>query len=742
MKGTQSNVVGLFVMEHLPSIIWFKDCVNYSLSIVGDKGVDLGKLETVKLPIPPGFVIPAHVFSHALSPSQKDQIEHLFSQIDDKNPEKLHQISTQIIEIIDHLEIDQEVATEIAQAYEKLGPNTFVAVRSSKTQTRLPDLHATFFNIKGDANVIHTVKKTWAALFQPKMLLTLFENLISPTQISQAVVVQRMTESKVAGVAYSKNPDNQNKRTVVIDAIWGIGEYLNDHMMQADRYEIEKDSWEIIQQNRHAQDMELVRKVTSTQEIPIPDSRKFSPKLNSTELKKLAQLAIKIQQFLFFPQRIEWSLENDQFYILQTEQLMEKVGDPDDNFITQIGTMRPTLYGSSVHPGLISGKVRICRTPEEYAQIQSGEILVTDKLNLLNVEHLRKAAGIVADQAFFPRDVQSLGIPCIGSTHFGSHIFKNGQLITIFGQQGVVYDGSLQYRDQKSSSERTRTTLHTKLYLSTGEPANIKTMELHQIAGIGLLRAEYLVAQIGLHPKHAIRQRKEHLFIHKLAEGIKTVCQTVHPKPVYYRFLDMTSDELRQLEGGTEYEQTEKNPAIGYRGAFRYLTDLASFNLELEAIKMLKHEGYDNLHVMIPFIRSIEELVLLKSHMEKRGLKQSHHFQIWMMVDTPAVAIELDTFLSHGVDGITIGAKDLKMLLLGLDSDISNEFSVSYDHSPGFRTIIKMVIESAQKYQRPVIFCEHNLDQELIEFLVHSHVEGISVNAKQIPYLLRMLREN
>lgn len=729
-------------MEYLPSIIWFKDCGNYSFNVVGEKGLDLGKLHSAQLPIPPGFVIPAHVFSQLLTDQAKSQIEHAFAQLDDKHPEKLARVSNQITEIIKHLPVPDQLAHQIAQNYERLGAHSFVAIRSSKTHSKLPNIHATYLNIKGDANVIEHVKHAFADLFQPKVLASLLENLISPTQISQAVVIQRMTESKVAGVAYSKNPDNQNKRTVVIDAIWGLGEYLQEQLSHADRYEVEKDSWEIVQQHRHAQDKELVRKIGSTQEVSIPDSRKFSPKLNSNELKRLAQLAIKVQQFLFFPQRIEWSLENDQFFILQTQQLMERASNPDESLVSQTGTMRPILYGSSAHPGLISGKVRICHSPQEYAHLQTGEILVTEKLSLHHLELLRKVAAVITDHSLFPRDVQSLGIPCIGNTHFGSHILKNGQTITVYGQQGVIYEGALHFSTHEKTPTHPLSPFNTKLYLSTGEPNTLTDTKLELVAGVGLLRAEYLVAQIGIHPKQAIHHHKEHLFIHQLTQGIKAVCQGVHPKPVYYRFLDMTSAELRKLEGGEQYEPHEKNPALGYRGAFRYLTDTSSFDLELQALKSLKDEGYDNLHVMIPFVRSIEEFILLKSHMEKRGLKQSSHFQIWMMVDVPSTALDLELFLAHGIDGVTIGSKDLKMLLLGLDPQASLDFSVSYDKVPSFKTLLKMIVESAKKYHKPVIFCEQNLDQDLVEFLVHAQVEGISVNAKQIPYVSKMLEKS
>ncbi len=728
-------------MEHLPTIIWFKHCTDFPLSQIGEKGVNLGKLELEGLPIPPGFVIPSGVFAHLLTPS-KEHLEHIFAQVDSTNPQQLGHVSQQIHQLIQHIHIEDEIAQAIIEGYENLGNNAFVAIRSSKSDSQLPDIHDTYFNIQGDANVLEYVKRVWAQLYQPKMLLYLFEHLRSPADIAQAIVVQRMTESKVAGLAYSRNPDNQNKRTVVIDAVWGLGDHLRNHPQDADRYEVEKDTLQVIQQQRHAQDTELIRRLGKTHETPIPDSRKFSPKLSSQELKQLATLAVHIQQKLFYPQQVEWALEAGKFYLLQTQPLMEKVVDPHHSLTAQTGTMRPILFGSSAHPGLISGKVKLCPTPAQYTSVLNGEICVTHKLNTHHLEALRKAAAIIVDEAVFPRDVQHLGIPCIGNTHFGTHTLKNGQQITVYGQQGIVYEGTLRFSQESGDALHEVKPYTTRLYLALNHPDELSTIEQQLYAGVGLLRAEQIVEQIGLHPKFAIHQQKEQFFVHQLAQQIQTVCKAVHPKPVYYRFLNMTSDVLKKLHGGAEYEPTERNPELGYRGAFRNLTDTASFDLELEALRQLKQSGFDNLHVILPFARSVEEFVLLKSHLEKKGLQQSSHFQIWLSVDTPAAALTLEGFLSHGVDGVMIAAEDLHMLLFALDAKSATELSVSYHKAPAMKAIIKTIIAAAKKYQKPLLFGEYQLDSELVELLVHQQVEGICVTPKQIPYMTKLLKES
>jgi pyruvate,water dikinase len=165
-----------------------------------------------------------------------------------------------------------------------------------------------------------------------------------------------------------------------------------------------------------------------------------------------------------------------------------------------------------------------------------------------------------------------------------------------------------------------------------------------------------------------ISQNRGNEFIEKLAEGISAFTKAFHPRPVVYRTNDFKTNEYRALKGGEPYEETEENPMIGYRGASRYITDIETFKLELAAIKRVRAK-YNNLWVMIPFVRTVKELISTLEIMQNEGLKRSADFKMWMMVEVPSNIILLEKFIATGIDGISIGSNDLTQLTLGVDRD-------------------------------------------------------------------------
>jgi len=177
-----------------------------------------------------------------------------------------------------------------------------------------------------------------------------------------------------------------------------------------------------------------------------------------------------------------------------------------------------------------------------------------------------------------------------------------------------------------------------------------------------------MVAQIGEHPSYMISQNRGNEFVDKLAQGLSTFAKAFYPRQVVYRTNDFKTNEYRALKGGEKYEEVEENPMLGYRGASRYITDVDTFKLELQAIKKVR-EKYKNLWIMIPFIRTVDELAQTVKIMDAEGLKRSESFKIWMMVEVPSNIILLDKFIAVGIDGISIGSNDLTQLTLGVDRD-------------------------------------------------------------------------
>jgi pyruvate,water dikinase len=239
-----------------------------------------------------------------------------------------------------------------------------------------------------------------------------------------------------------------------------------------------------------------------------------------------------------------------------------------------------------------------------------------------------------------------------------------------------------------------------------------------------------MIADIGVHPKAFIKKKTEHLFVHKLYQNLLKFAKGFSPKPVIYRATDFKTNEYRHLKNGANFEPQEENPMLGYRGAYRYISDPQTFILELEAIKKVYQDGFDNLHIMIPFVRLPWELIRIKELIEKSGLTNFKNFKIYMMVEVPATALTISEFLKIGVDGLSIGSNDLTMMLLGVDRDNSEVASLFDERNPIVLQVIKYIINEAKKYQVPVSICGQAPSDfpEMVEELVKDGINSISVN--------------
>jgi len=273
----------------------------------------------------------------------------------------------------------------------------------------------------------------------------------------------------------------------------------------------------------------------------------------------------------------------------------------------------------------------------------------------------------------------------------------------------------------------------TKLLVNLAQPELADRVAARDVDGVGLLRAEFMVAQIGEHPSYMISQNRGNEFVDKLAQGITAFARAFYPRQVVYRTNDFKTNEYRALKGGEQYEEVEENPMLGYRGASRYITDVDTFKLELAAIKKVR-QNYNNLWVMIPFVRTIDEMARTVKIMESEGLKRSEDFKLWMMVEVPSNIFLLEKFLAVGIDGISIGSNDLTQLILGIDRD-STKLAAIFDERD---EAVLMALERAIKVSKSMGVTSSICGQapsvypELTEKLVEWGITSVSVSPDMI----------
>jgi pyruvate,water dikinase len=406
--------------------------------------------------------------------------------------------------------------------------------------------------------------------------------------------------------------------------------------------------------------------------------------------------------------------------------------------------------GMAASPGYGSGKVRIIHTAKEINKVKQGEILVTEMTNPDFVPAMRRASAIITDKGGATSHAaivsRELGIPAIVGTSVATTMLKTGEIVTVNGYKGKVYSGdhAAKLRDarpEQDYSEYKNTRTATKVYVNLGEPEQAPEVAKMGVDGIGLLRAEFMIAEIGKHPKKFIEEGKGKQFTNKLVEKLEVFVKAFEGKPVIYRATDFKTNEYRSLKGGEKYEGEEANPLIGYRGVYRYLDDPDVFKLEIDALKIIRNKkGYKNLHLMLPFVHTVEELKEVKKLLSTYGLTRAGSFELYLMVEIPSNVIMLEQFIDAGIDGISIGSNDLTMLILGIDRDNEKVASVYDERNPAVLWALEKAITTAKKHNIKSSICGQAPSRypDLTRKLVSWGITSVSVSA-DVAYLTRKI---
>lgn len=755
-------------------IAWFSEIDKKDIPIAGGKGANLGEMTQAGLPIPPGFIVTATAYYDFLTESGLDKkIKLLLTNIDPENSKKLNALSKELEQDIIEEKIPEDIADDIKAAYRKLGEgknNTLVAVRSSATAEDLPDAsfagqQKTYLNITGEERVVKAVLKCWASLFEPRAIYYRTINKFDHMKVGIAVPVHKMIQSEKSGIMFTADPVTSDTTKVVIDAGWGIGEALVSGSVDPDHYIITKEPLKIENKEIKKQTWKIVRNPKGgDKHVSVPKDEQEVQKLTDEEIITLAGLAKKIEEHYGKPQDIEWGIENDKIYILQSRPIttLQKTEDGKQKTETQavekidegikVDKAEVLLRGAPASLGLASGPVKIIHKATEIDRILGGDVLVTEMTNPEFVPAMRRAVAIVTDTggrtshaAIVSRE---LGIPCVVGTGKATAILKTGAVITVDGARGLVYKGKINKQQTTDNQQQvtsgqtgggiTQTEIPitgTKVYVNLGEPQLAEKTAAMPVDGVGLLRAEFIIAGIGEHPRAMVKAGRSKEYVDRLAEGIRTICQAFHPRPVVYRATDFKTNEYRDLKGGAEFEPQEANPMIGYRGAMRYIKEPDLFKLELEAIKKVR-DGYDlkNLWLMIPFVRTLDEFSKIKQLVNQAGLKQNSDFKLWIMCEVPSTVILMDKFCEAGIDGVSIGSNDLTQLTLGCDRDnpaLAEEFD---ERDEAVEECLKHVIKTCRKYGIAVSICGQapSVYPEVTEFLVKAGTTSVSVTPDMI----------
>lgn len=752
---------------HQKYVVWFHEVDKHDIPQVGGKGANLGEMIQAKLPVPPGFIVTSYAYFSFLEKSHlKHKIEKHLEGLDYNDSQQLQHVSHMIQEDIKKAPVPADLAREIIEHYfllsegEEENNNSLlhklkklahahtipVAVRSSATAEDLPEAsfagqQDTYLNIRGEANLLTSVRAAWASLFNARAMFYRNDHGFDHFKVGIAIPVQKMVSSDASGVMFTIDPVTNDKKRVIIEGIYGLGELIVQGAVTPDHFEVVKDGMKIVDKKINTQHVYLPG--VGKREAKVPPAWQHKQKVTDEQVIGLASLGIKLEKHYYFPQDIEWAIEKGKLYIVQTRPIttIKKEGAEiaEKDTIKELKRLTKLVIGSGASPGVVSGPVTIIKSASQIHKIKEGDILVAEQTNPDFVPAMKKAAAIVTAKggrtshaAIVSRE---LGTPAVVGADRALSVLHDKMLVTVDGGEGIVYKGALpkelQTADKTPVSTVTIKTA-TKVYVNLAEVERAEAVAKLNVDGVGLLRAEFMLAGIGVHPKWVIAEKKQKDYIAKLSEQIAVFCKAFGDRPVVYRTTDFKTNEYKNLKHGASFEGQEENPMLGYRGAARYVGDEEVFELELAAIKTVRQKmGYKNLHVMIPFVRTPEQLLKTKRIMGSVGLLRSPSFKLWMMVEIPVNVISIEDFLEVGIDGVSIGSNDLTQLILGVDRD--NEKIAQYfsELNPAVQWALERTIKACHQAKVTCSLCGQAASDypDLVEKLVHWGITSVSVNA-------------
>ena len=626
----------------------------------------------------------------------------------------------------------------------------------------------TYLNVRGADKLVEAVRKCWASLFGARAIYYRQEQHFDHLRVGIAVVVQRMVQSKAAGVMFSIDPVTNDSTKIVIEGAYGLGEAVVSGSVTPDRYVVDKNSLTILEKAVARQDKMIAKVGDEDKWVDVPEADREKFKLSDREAIQLARYAKAIEEHYGFPQDMEWAIEGDKVYIVQSravttmkkiaaEQASEKASSEEAKPVQTVSVdqAKVLLQGLGASPGIASGAVRIVGDLKELYKVAEGDVLVTAMTSPDFVPAMKRAAAIVTDEGGMTCHAaivsRELGIPCIVGTRKATALLEDGEQVTVDARHGVVYQGTVALEEapkpvagaaQAVVSVAAPIVTGTKIYVNLAEPDLAEKVAAENVDGVGLLRAEFMIAGIGKHPKWLIKQGRQAEFVEALSRGLRKVCAAFGTRPVVYRATDFKTNEYKSLEGGAEFEPHEENPMIGYRGCFRYIKDPEVFRLELEAVKRVREQyGMHNLWLMIPVVRTVHEFKVCKELVEEAGLHRSRDFKLGIMCEVPSTVILAEEFCKAGADFFSIGSNDLTQLTLGVDRDnplVAEDFD---ERDPAVLRSIKQVIESCHKHGVKVSICGQapSVYREFAEKLVEYGIDSISVNPDVIDQTRRIV---
>jgi pyruvate,water dikinase len=793
--------------QRVQSIRWFEDIGIQDIPLVGGKNASLGEmyreLASQNVKVPNGFAITADAYREFLRETNLDgKIKEILQGLNTQDIENLRWRGRRVRQAILAASLPVNLEQDITDAYDRLSGGHHdlvdVAVRSSATAEDLPGAsfagqQETYLNVQGHQALLDACKRCFASLFTDRAISYRVDKGFDHFKIALSIGIQRMVRSDLAasGIMFSIDTETGFPDAVLINASYGLGENVVQGAVNPDEYYVFKPTLKrwfrpILQKILGTKEFKLVYDVGGSKmvkNVPVPPDHRARFAITDEEILTLARWACVIEDHYSMkkgrpsPMDMEWAKDGrtGELFILQarpeTVQSQKDRDTMETYHLTQRG--RVLVKGRSVGEKIASGPAHVIKSAQYLQEFKEGEVLVTDKTDPDWEPIMKRAAAIVTNRggrtchaAIVSRE---LGLPAVVGTEQGTEALKDGQVVTVSaaeGDVGVVYEGKLSFEINRVNLKGLQRP-KTKILMNVGNPDEAFGLSFIPNDGVGLTREEFIVStyikahplallNYGLLTDGAVKSEidritvgypdKPQFFVDKLAQGVAMIAAAFYPKDVIVRLSDFKSNEYANLIGGKQYEPTEENPMLGFRGASRYYDPRyrAGFALECHAMKKVRDEmGLTNVKLMIPFCRTVEEGRLVQAEMAKHGLTRGENgLEVYVMCEIPSNVILAEQF-AEIFDGFSIGSNDLTQLILGVDRDSEIVAHIFDERSQAVTSMIASVIKVAKAKGKKIGICGQAPSDypEFAKFLVEQGIDSISLNPDAVLKTTAMVLE-
>jgi len=731
------------------AIVRLDDVHGDDIETVGGKAASLGEMVAAGLPVPPAFVVTTGAYRSFL---EEAGIEgELFDAVDVATDDSraLAEAAERAQGLIRETPLPDSLREEILGAYDELGEDASVAVRSSATAEDLEGAsfagqQETFLNVTRP-DLLERVRDCWASLFTQRALYYRKEQGFDHASVDIAVVVQVMVDADKSGVLFTSHPST-GAPVVTIEAAWGLGEAVVSGAVTPDNYVLNRATGELETETVAEKKLMHVRDAETgeTVERQVPEEKRTERVLDDDELGELLEIAETIESYYGEPQDVEWAVADGEVYLLQSRPVTTiddadaggGAGEAGEKTGGEGAGGDVILTGLGASPGRASGGVRIVHKLDQLDKVNEGDVIVAEMTTPDMVPAMKRAAGIVTDEGGMTSHAaivsRELGVPAVVGAETATETLRDRQAVTIDGERGTVELGGEAEPDH-DAVEKARPRTPVKPMTATRVKVNVSIPDAAERAaatgadGVGLLRLEHVALSLGKTPERYIEDNGADAYVERLVEGIRTVAEEFYPRPVRARTLDAPTDEFRQLEGG-EDEPREHNPMLGYRGVRRSLDRPDVFRHELDAFRKLYGMGYDNVELMLPLVTDSEDVRRAKALIEEAGIDPDR--RTWgVMIETPAAALSVEGMVDAGIDFASFGTNDLTQYTLAVDRN-NETVADRYDElHPAVLDLIGRTVETCRERGVDTSICgQAGSKPAMVRYLVEQGITSISAN--------------